>query len=320
VIDFAPIVIAPPHGMSEEFFAQLVRTTQRAYDADQRYLAVEMPFLRVGRDSNSYAVAVLLCCGIDPREIPKPIKAMRWEWTGYPGAEDPVHRANFGLYFGTPSRLAEGVIDVGFHNEDGSVRHVVVGGRPGEPVRLPDGEDVRLDERGRIAFSPDDAHRHRLPTTHTDPPEQIRRRRRFPKDPAPGGAEITLIVNGRAVPLEAATEYTGTIVDRHEALALVTLRTEHADVVLPVVEMGVEMRDPKRVDRLFRVGTDLTVGLRGDRHPRLVAHGDDWLFDRLRWRRLHLPRWQNAAEAALAGAGALAAGLLLWRRLRRGRA
>ena len=31
---------------------------------------------------------------------------MRFEWTGYPGAEDPVHRSNFGTYFGARLALA----------------------------------------------------------------------------------------------------------------------------------------------------------------------------------------------------------------------
>ncbi len=317
VIDFEPIVIDPPNGLSEEFFAQLVRSTQRAYDGDQRYLAVEMPFLRVGRDSNSYAVGVLLCCGIDPREIPKPRKAMRWEWTGYPGSEDPVHRSNFGLYFGAPSRLGDdGAIDVGFHNEDGSVRHVTVGGAPNARVRLPDGAEVQLDAHGRISFAPQDARRHGLPTTHTEPPEQIRERKRFPDKPSAGGAEITIVVDGRAVPFKAGTRFTGTVVDRHESLSLARVKSDIGEVVLPIVELGSEMRDPKRVDRLFRVGTNLTVGLHRDRHPKLVAHGEHWLFDRLRWRRLHAPRWQNVAVTAVVVGAFVSAGVAWWLRER----
>lgn len=309
LIDFEPILIPPPHGLTAEFFAELVRTTQRAYDGDQRYLAVEIPFLRIGRDSNSYAVGVLLCCGIDPREIPKPRKAMRWEYFGYPGIEDPVHRSNFGLYSGAPSRLADGIVDVGFHNADGSVRHVEIGGPPGAHVRLPDGEDVVLDVHGRITFAPDDARRHRLPTTHTEPPEHIRRRRHYPPNPAPAGAEITLIVDDRAVPLVPGKTYTGTVIDRHEAVALATMRTALGNVVLPINELGAEMRDPKRVDRLFRVGTNLTVGLRRDRHPRLVAHGGRWVPDRLRWRRLHAPSWPKVILSSGIGIAVVALGI-----------
>lgn len=314
ILDFAPIVIAPPPGLSAEFFAQLVRTTQRAYDGDQRYLAIELPFLRVGRDSNSYAVGVLLCCGIDPRELPKPLKAMRWEWTGYPGSEDPVHRANFGLYLGAPSRLAEDAVDVGFHNEDGSIRLVVVGGPPNGRVKLPDGSDIELDAHGRMAFAPDDARRRLLPTTHTDPPEHIRRRRRFPHDPAPAGAEITLIVDDRAVPLEPGTHYRGTIVARHDALEFARLRTAAGDVVLPLAELGVELRDPKRVNRIVVVGTEVTIGLDRDRHPKLVAHGGDWLHDRLRWRRFHAPRPRNVAGTLAIGGALLTLGLAWWLR------
>jgi hypothetical protein len=312
VIDFQPIPIEPPNGLSAEFFGELVRGTQRAYDGDQRYLAVELPFLRVGRDSNSYAIGVLLCCGIDPREIPKPLKSMRFEWTGYPGAEDPVHRSNFGAYLGAPSKLADGVVDVANHSEDGGVRFVLVGGEPGAQVRLPDGSEVRLDAHGRIAFCPDEARRRGLPTTHTDPPEQIRNRRRFPRDPAPAGAEITLVVDGRSVSLAPSTRYRGTIVARHEALGLARLRTATSEVVLPLVELGAELRDPKRVDRLVRVGTELTVGLNADRHPQLVAHGGDWLRDRLKWRRLHLPPPQRVAVTALLGGAALAVAGGIW--------
>ena len=77
ITDFEPEIIPPPHGLSAEFFGELVRTTHRTYDGDQRYLAVEIPFLRVGRDSNSYAIGVLLCCCVDPRAISKgPKKAI----------------------------------------------------------------------------------------------------------------------------------------------------------------------------------------------------------------------------------------------------
>jgi hypothetical protein len=310
VIDFEPIAIPPPNGLSEEFFAQLVRATQRGYDGNQRYRAVEIPFLRVGRDSNSYAVGVLLSCGVDPRDIPKPLKAMRYEWTGYPGAEDPVHRANFGAYLGAPSHLGDGVTDVAYHNDDGSVRYVVVGGLPNGRARLPDGSEAVLDANGRIAFAPDEARRRGLPTAHTEPPEQILRRQRFPPDPAPAGAYITLIVDGRSVPLEPGTRYRGTIVSRHDGLELVRLQTSESYLAIPVVELGLELRDPKRVDRLLRVGTEVTVGLREDRHPQLIAHGPDWLRDRLRARQWHLPRPTNVVAAAAVGVVAAAAGVL----------
>ncbi len=311
VLDFEPIVIAPPNGLSAEFFAELVRSTQREYDGDQRYRAVEIPFLRVGRDSNSYAVGVLISCGIDPRDIPKPVKSIRWEWTGYPGMEDPVHRSNFGAYLGEPSRLSDGVVDVTYHNADGSVRYAVVGGAPSAEVRLPDGSEVRLDPNGRIAFAPDDARRRGLPTNHTEPPGQIRRRRRFPEHPSPAGAEITLIVDGRSVALEPGAQYRGTVARRHDGLGLAHLEGRGREVVLPLVELGAELRDPKRVDRLLQIGTEVTVGLSRDRHPKLRAHGTDWLRDRLRARRFHLPRTRNIAGTA-AVAGIVAAAGALW--------
>jgi hypothetical protein len=311
MIDFEPIAIAPPKGLSEEFFAELVRTTQRDYDGDQRYLAVEIPFLRVGRDSNSYAVGVLINCGIDPRDIPKPARSIRWEWTGYPGMEDPVHRANFGAYLGAPGRLTDGVFDVAYHNADGSVRYVVVGGEPGARVRLPDGSETELDPNGRFTFDPDEARRHGLPTNVTEPPEQIRTRRKYPKRPSPAGAEITLIVNDRSVPLKPGTRYRGTVAQRHDGLGLAHLESRDAQVVLPLVELGAELRDPKRVDRLLQIGTEVTVGLSRDRHPKLRAHGTDWLRDRLRYRRFHLPRTQNLATTAIA-VGAVAAAGAFW--------
>jgi hypothetical protein len=302
VLDFEPIPIAPPNGLSPEFFAELVRGAQRGYDGDQLYRAVEIPFLRVGRDSNSYAVGVLISCGIDPRDIPKPAKSFRWEWTGYPGMEDPVHRANFGAYLGAPNRLTGNVVDVAYHNADGSVRYAVVGGDANADVRLPDGSEVRLDANGRIAFAPEDARRRGLPTNQTEPPEQIRSRRNFPAHPSPAGAEITLIVNGRPVALEPGTQYRGTVEQRHDGLGLAHLAGNGSDVVLPLVELGAELRDPKRVDRLLQIGTEVTVGLSRDRHPKLRAHGKDWLRDRLRSRRFHLPRTANvAATAAVTG-------------------
>jgi hypothetical protein len=315
LIDFDPIEIVPPHGLSQEFFAQLLLQTQRDYDGDQYYLAVEMPFLRIGRDSNSYAVGLLLACGVDGRSIPKPHKAMRFEWVGYPGAEDPVHRANFGAYLGAPTMLANGVIETAFHNADGSVRLVVIGGPPNGSVALPDGQTVRLDRFGRTAFSPDDARVHGLPSRHTDPPEQIRQRRMFPPDPAPSGAQITLIVAGQAVPLRPGDDHRGTIVDRNDALALATLHTTAGiEVVLPLTELGVELRDPKRVDNLFRVGNELTVGLHHDRRPKLIAHGDTAFDDNVSWHQFHAPPWRNVFVTAAVALVALSAGFVLWRR------
>jgi hypothetical protein len=310
IVDFEPVPIETPHGLAPDFFARLVRETQRAYDGDQRYLAVEIPFLRVGRDSNSYAIGVLLACGVDPRAIPKSpaTKSLRYEWTGYPGAEDPVHRANFGAYLGAPAKLDDGVIEAAYHDDDGGVRLVVVGGAPNGTARVPDGSVVSLDRFGRRAFSPDDARAHGLPSRHTEPPAQIRTRRRFPADPAPQGAEITLVVGGASVPLAPGTEHAGTIVERHDALGLATLRrADGVDVVLPLAELGVELRDPQRVDRLVHVGTELTVGLHGDRHPKLVAHGDAGVADRFAPHRLHAPRPVNVVAAAAGVAFALAA-------------
>ena len=308
IVDFEPIVIKPPHGLSEEFFAQLVRDAQRDYDGNQRYRAVEIPFLRVGRDSNSYAIGVLLSCGIDPRDIPKPAKAMRWEWVGYPGAEDPVHRSNFGAYLGAPSHLGDGVIDVAHHGQDGDVRYVVVGGPPHGRARLPDGSEVELDANGRLSFTPEDAKLHGLPSQHTEPPENIRSRRRFPSDPAPAGAEITLVVDGQSVPLEPGNRFRGTIVSRHDAVSLARLQSHDGYVVLPLIELGVEMRDPQRVNRLLRVGTEVTVGLRRDRHPKLDAHGYDWFRDIFAQRRFHLPRSRDVVLAAAVTAGVVLIG------------
>ena len=315
IVDFDPVVIPPPNGLSKEFFAGLVRSSQRDYDGDQRYLVIELPFLRVGRDSNSYAIGVLLTSGVDVRSIPRPTKEMRYEWVGYPGAEDPVHRSNFGAYLGTPAALEGGAAEVAYHNEDGSVRLAIVGGEPGGKARLPDGTELPLDAYGRIVFSPDDAKRYGLPAQMTEPPAQIRNRRRFPSDPAPSGAQITVTVDGRAVPLEPGTEYRGTIVARHDALSIATLRTATGnDVALPLVELGVEMRDPKRVDQLFRVGNELTVGLHRDRHPKLIAHGTAGVDDTMRWHRFHAPPWRNVFATAGAALGALALAVVLWRR------
>jgi hypothetical protein len=316
IVDFEPIVIAPPNGLSKEFFARLVEQTQRDYDGDQEYLAVEISFLRIGRDSNSYAIGVLLACGVDTRAIPKPVKAMRWEWVGYPGAEDPVHRSNFGAYLGAPTALGDGVVDVAIHNADASVRLAIVGGKAGGTARLPDGSEVRLDELGRIAFSPEDALRHALPSKLTPPPEQIRNRRHFPPDPAPSGAQITLVVDGAPVPLAPGTEHRGTIVDRHDALALATLRAvSGSEVVLPLAELGVELRDPKRVDQLLRVGNELTVGLHRDRRPKLVAHGTAGARDTVTWHRFHAPPWRNVFVTSAIALAALSVGaVIVWRR------
>jgi len=289
LLDFKPIVIEPPHGLDATSFNELIRRTQRAYDGDQRYLAIEIPFLRVGRDSNSYTFGVLLACGVDPRAIPKPRDPMRFEITGYPGVEDPVHRANFGSYLGEPHDLGDGALAAAYHDADGSVRFVVVGGEPHGRARTPRG-DVTLDGYGRCVLAPADAEHHGLPVRRTAPPEQIVNRRRFPSDPAPAGAFITLIVAGRAVPLLPGTSYRGTIVARNDALGIAILRGEEGEIVLPLGELGVELRDPKRVDRLLQIGSELTVGLHHDRHPHLKAHGHAARQDAFRARRPHAPR------------------------------
>ncbi len=313
IIDFAPVIIEPPHGFTSEFFAGLVRQTQRNYDGDQAYLAIEIPFLRVGRDSNSYAVGVLLASGVDPRTVPKPSESMRWEWSGYPGAEDPVHRANFGVYSGAPSDLGDGVSDVAIHAADGSVVFCVVGGKPGTTARLPSGTSVTFNQQGRIMLSPEDARQHGLPTTHTDPPDQICKRRRFPPNPAPAGAEITLIVDGKSVPLVPGTEHHGVVVDRNDALAIVTLHTDTgSSVVLPIPELGVEMRDPKRVDSLLRVGNEVTIGLHRDRHPKLIAHGAAGLDDAMNWHQFHAPPWRNVFITSAVGIAIVTLGVGWW--------
>jgi hypothetical protein len=317
LVDFDPVVIDPPAGFSKEFFAELVLRTQHAYDGDQYYLVVEMPFLRIGRDSNSYAVGVLLACAVDQRSVPKPHKAMHFEWVGYPGAEDPVHRANFGTYLGAPTTLENGVIEAAYHDEDGSVRFVLLGGAPNATARLPDGSQVRLDRFGRYGLSPDDARARGLPTRHTAPPDQIVDRRRFPADPAPAGAQITLIVDGKSVPLAPGNEHRGTIVDRNDALALATLHsTTGIEVVLPLTELGFELRDPKRVDHLFRVGNELTVGLHRDRRPKLIAHGDTAFDDNLTWHQFHAPPWRNVFVTTALSLIAIGAAVFFWWRRR----
>jgi hypothetical protein len=313
LVDFPPIVVPPPNGLSEETFAELLRAAQKSYDGDQRYVAIQIPFLRVGRDSNSYAAAILLSGGIDSRALPKPRGVSRYEWTGYPGLADPVHRSSFGIYIGAPTHLPSGAVEVAHHDENGDVRYVVVGGEPNGRARLPDGAELELDALGRIVLSRDEARKHNLPTAHTEPPPNIRTRRRFPKDPAPAGGLVTLILDGTSIPLEPGNEYRGLIVDRLEAITLATMRAGEHDVVLPVGELGGELRDPKRVDALFRVGNELTVGLDADRYPKLIAHGATYFEDRLRPRRLHLPN----RTSIVAGAFAVVAGaalVFLWRR------
>jgi hypothetical protein len=81
-------------------------------------------------------------------------------------------------------------------------------------------------------------------------------------------------------------------------LGLAKLRTTAgSDVILPLTELGVELRDPKRVDELLQVGTDLTVGLHSDRHPKLVPHGSAGFDDRFTWHRPHAPRPVNVIGA-----------------------
>ena len=316
ISDFDPEIIPPPHGVSAAFFADSVRAMHRAYDGDQRYLAIEIPFLRVGRDSNSYAIGVLLACGVDPRAIPKgPKKAIRRELSGYPGAEDPVPKANFGVYFGAPTPLDGGAAELAYHASDGGVTVVAVGGEPNGRVRLGDGTFVGLDNLGRIIFSPDDARAHGMPTRKTEPPQHIRTRRRYPKHPDPAGGYISLVADGSSVPLEPGKSYRGTVVSRNDALGITTLRTDNGECTLPIADLGVELRDPKRVNELFNVGNTVTVGLHHDRHPKLIAHGSRYLPDRLRWRRLHVPRWINVVTTVAIGAAIITAAIV-WIRAR----
>ncbi len=316
VVDFDPLIIEPPHGFSPEFFAALIRRSHRAYDGNQRYLAIEVPFFRIGRDSNSYVVGVLAACGIDAHSLPELRSTARTEWTGYPGMEDPVHRSNFGAYLGAPTALEQGVDEVAYHDESGEVRYVVVGGPPSGSARLPDGTSVALDRFGRIVLEPDDARAHGLPTTHTDPPEQIRRRERFPPNPAAAGSSITLIIDGNAVPLVSGAKYAGRVIARNDALGIATLQTrDGSHVVLPLAQLGVELRDPKRVDVLLREGREITVGLRGDRHARLVSRGARPLRERIGVRRLHAPRPFDIARAVAGTALGLGVAFGLYRRL-----
>ena len=301
VVDFDPLVIDPPNGFSREFFADLVRRTHRAYDGNQRYLAVEIPFFRVGRDSNSYVVGVLAACGVDARALPELRTTLRTEWTGYPGMEDPVHRANFGAYLGAPTSLGPGTAEVAYHDESGDIRYAVVGGDPYGNATLPDGTKIGLDCFGRKLFAPDDARAHGIPTTHTEPPEEIAKRIRFPAEAEAAGAEITLIVDGRSVSLVPGSVFEGRVESRNDALNLATLRTRAgATVVLPLAELGVELRDPKRVDALLREGNDVRLGLRSDRHPQLVSRGRRSLNERMGVRRFHAPQPLDIARATAA--------------------
>ncbi len=288
-IDFDPIVIEPPHGLDRNFFHALVARTQRDYDGDQRYLVIEIPFLRVGRDSNSYIVGILLACGVDPRAVPKPHDRLHFEITGYPGVEDPVHAANFGVYLGRPQQLADGAMALPFHDADGSVRFVAIGGTPNGSARTPAGE-VTLDPLGRCVLALQSARRHGLSVNELAPPAQICDRRRFPNRPAPAGALITLNVAGRAVPLRPGNVYRGTVVSRNDALGLAILQGAPGQIVLPLAELGAELRDPKRVNRLLQLGNEVTLGLHRDRRPRLVAHGRAAQADALHPRRAHAPQ------------------------------
>jgi len=310
VVDFDPLVIDPPHGLTRAFFAALIVQTHRAYDGNQRYLAIELPFFRIGRDSNSYVVGLLAACGIDARALPQLRTTLRSEWTGYPGMEDPVHLSNFGTYFGTPTALGAGVAEAAYHDESGDVRYVVVGGKPFGFATLQDATEVGLDRFGRKLFAPEDARAHGMPAVHTEPPKQIAQRVRFPEKPAAAGAEITLVLDGTSIPLEPGTTYSGKVVARNDAIGIATLATtDGSTIVLPLAELGFELRDPKRVDRLLRTGRKVSVGLRFDRHPRLVSRGSRSLGELLRLRRFHLPRTFDLARGL--GATALGLGIVL---------
>ena len=81
------------------------------------------------------------------------------------------------------------------------------------------------------------------------------------------------------------------------------LTNDAREVVLPLAELGVELRDPKRVDELFRVGNEVTIGLHRDRHPKLAAHGNAWAQDRFGWHRFHAPRPSEIAGGTAFGVG-----------------
>lgn len=318
VMDFDPLVIDPPNGLSREFFADLVLRTHRAYDGNQRYLAIEVPFFRVGRDSNSYAVGILAACAIDARALPEFRSTLRSEWTGYPGMEDPIHRANFGLYLGSPTSIGAGIDEVAYHDETGDVSYAVVGGEPFGAATLPDGTKVGLDRFGRMVFAPEDARAHGIPAAHTEPPEQISKRSRFPHEPAPAGAEITLVLDGVSVPLEPGKTWTGCVVARNDALGIATLQTrDGSKLVLPLSELGFELRDPKRVDALLREGREVTVGLRADRHPKLVSRDPRTVSEVLRFRRFHAPRALDIARATCAAALGIGIVLGIYQRVAR---
>ncbi|GAC1491425.1 MAG: hypothetical protein NVS1B2_02860 [Vulcanimicrobiaceae bacterium] len=306
-VDFDPLVIDPPHGFSREFFADLVLRTHRAYDGNQRYLAIEIPFLRIGRDSNSYVVGILAACGVDARALPELRSTLRTEWTGYPGMEDPVHRSNFGTYFGAQNALAQGIDEAAFYDDTGEVRYAVVGGEPFGEATLPDGTTVGLDRFGRKLFEPQEARARGLPTKHTHPPEAIASRVRFPEHPAPAGAEITFVLDGTSIALSPGTTYTGRVIARNDAIGTATLETRDGSrLELPLAELGLELRDPKRVDRLLREGRVVTVGLRFDRHPRLVSRDGRSFGEAIGVRRFHAPRpfdMLRAVAAATLGLG-----------------
>jgi hypothetical protein len=110
-------------------------------------------------------------------------------------------------------------------------------------------------------------------------------------------------------------EYRGTIVDRNDALALATLHTTAGiEVALPLPDLGVELRDPKRVDNLFRVGNELTLGLHHDRRPKLIAHGDTAFDDNVSWHQFHAPPWRNVFVTAAICSVLLIAGAVWLRR------
>jgi hypothetical protein len=103
------------------------------------------------------------------------------------------------------------------------------------------------------------------------------------------------------------------VVERNDALYLATLRGDTGkSVVLPIAELGIEMRDPKRVDGLFRVGNEITVGLHADRHPKLIAHGAAGLDDAMNWHQFHAPPWRNVIVTSAVGVAVVAAGVGWW--------
>jgi len=311
-LDFPPLRVVPPDGLDEAAFATMLLRAHDDYDGDQRYLVIEIPFLRVGRDSNSYAMGVLLASGIDRSAIPTLRNVGRTiELTGYPGAEDPVNRANFGVYFGPPTTLAPAVHTVATHGPDGQVRYVEIGGEPGTELTYPDGTTAKLPASGRLVLAADAAKARGLPARWSKPPSQIAGRRRFPSDPAPAGAWISLVVDGESVPLGPHANYRGSVAVRNDTLGIAILQP--GEIVLPLGELGGVLRDPSRVDRLLRLGRDVTVGLHGDRRPRLVAHDTGAKIGDAFGRRVHLPQaiaWTAGSLAVLLGGGFTARALL----------